>query len=209
MYKFYPKIYVQPLGHTVKKILLIMKITTLLLITVILQVSASSFAQKITLSEKNTPLVKVFNQIRLQTGYDFAFTATTLKDAKPVSIDVKNAELSDVLQTIFDGQPLDYSIENKSVVVSIKEPSFLDKLKDKAAKLLALPADITGTVIDSFGRPLVGASVSLKKTKYSTLTDNKGNFTFSAVPQGKYTLIITYIGYAKLEKDIQVIHPSY
>ncbi|WP_254070830.1 SusC/RagA family TonB-linked outer membrane protein [Pedobacter sp. L105] len=180
-----------------------MKLTTLLLITVILQVSAKTLAQKVTLSERNAPLVDVFNQIQKQTGYDFAFTVSTLKDAKPVNIDVKNVELSEVLKKVFDGQPLDYSIESKSVVVSKKEPSLLYDLKNKAVKLLNLSADINGRILDSLGQPLIGASVSLKNTKYYTLTDNKGNFNFSSVPQGKYTLVVTFIGFDKIEKDIE------
>jgi hypothetical protein len=58
---------------------LIMKLTTLLLITAILQVSASTFAQRVTLSEKNTPLNKVFEKISDQTGYDFLISTETLK----------------------------------------------------------------------------------------------------------------------------------
>ena len=204
MYNFYLKIFVQPPGYAVKKILLTMKLTTLLLITVILHVSASSFAQKVTLSEKNAPLIVVFNQIRAQTGYDFAFTVTTLENAKPVTINVKNADLDEVLETIFDNQPLDYFIENKSVVVSKKSPSFLDNVKDKAAKLFDFSTNFNGRVIDSIGQPLAGASVILKDTKYYTLTDNKGNFSFSSVPQGRYTMVVTYVGYAKLQKHIEV-----
>jgi TonB-linked SusC/RagA family outer membrane protein len=204
MYNFYSKLLVPPPGGTIKKILLIMKLTPLLLIAAILHVSASTFAQKVTLSEKNAPLVDVFNHIRSQTGYDFAFTTTTLNDAKPVTINVKNAELDDVLKKIFDEQPLDYSIEDKSVVVSKKEPSFLENIKNGAIKIFDLSADINGRVIDSLGQPLIGASVILKDTKYNTLTDTRGSFTFNSVPQGKYKLIITYIGYAKLEMNITV-----
>ena len=168
-----------------------------------MQVSASTLAQKVTLSDKNAPLTVVFNQISAQTGFDFAYTGTILNSAKLVTIDVKNEELADVLKKIFDDQPLDYSIEDRSVVVTKKEPSFFDKVKDKAAKVFDLSADITGRVVDSLGQPLIGASVSLKDTKYSTLTDNQGSFTFPSIPQGKYTLIITYIGYTRLEEIIE------
>lgn len=54
-------------------------LTTVLLISAIIQVGTSSFARKITLSEKNAPLMKVFREIRAQTGYDFMLTATTMK----------------------------------------------------------------------------------------------------------------------------------
>ena len=204
MYNFYTDIFVQPSGSAVKKILLVMKLTTFLMITSILQVSARAVSQKVTLFEKNAPLTEVFNQISIQTGFDFAFTAATLRDAKSVSINVKNADLDDVLQRIFNGQPFDYSIEEKSVVISRKELSLLDNLKNKTAKLLNLPGTISGTVSDSLYHPLIGANVSLKGTNYNTVTDHGGSFTFHSIPQGKYTLVISYVGYERVEKQIIV-----
>lgn len=73
MYKFYPKLYVQPPGRTLK-LFLVMKLTTLLLIAGFLQVSARTAAQKISLHEKNATLIQVFEKIRAQSGYDFLVT---------------------------------------------------------------------------------------------------------------------------------------
>jgi TonB-linked SusC/RagA family outer membrane protein len=202
MYKIYAKQFVLPPGRA-KQLLRVMKLTTLIMLIAFLHVSASTMAQKVSLNVINAPLVTVFNQIKKQTGYDFAFTGKTLDQAKSVTINVKNKELADVLKQIFDDQPLDYKIDDKSIEISRKDPSFLDNFKDKVAKLLTLPANITGRVVDSLGNPLEGASVSLKNTNYNTLTDNKGNFTLSSVPEGKYTLVITYIGYAKIERSIE------
>jgi hypothetical protein len=185
-----------------RKLLLIMKLTTLILVTVILHVSASSLAQKITLVEKNAPLVDVFNHISNQTGYDFLFTGSDLKNAKPISIDIKNVDLNEVLSRIFEGQPLNYTIENKSVVVSIKEVPLVQQLSDKFKTGLKIPADIGGTVTDTLGNPLVGASVSIKGLTVTTLTDSKGNFNILNAPQGKYTLVASYVGYEKSEIDI-------
>ncbi|WP_158995636.1 SusC/RagA family TonB-linked outer membrane protein [Mucilaginibacter sp. L196] len=198
-----------------------MKLTTLILIAAILQVSASSFAQKITLSEKNAPLVEVFNQISTQTGYDFLFTATTLKGASRVSINVKDAELSDVLKKIFEGQPLDFTIENKSVVVSIKEKSFLDKVKDAFTTV-----DVHGRVVDEKGQPMAGATVSIfvsdeindKKTgdfsikvkgrNAAAVTDVNGEFYLKNVDE-KSSIMITYTGYTvytvRAAKDLGTI----
>lgn len=181
-----------------------MKLTTLMLFLAFMQVSASTLAQKVSLSERNASLTTVFEHIRSQTGYDFAYTTATIQVAKSVTIDVKNKELADVLKMVFNDQPLDYKIDYKSVSVTKKEPSFLENLKDKTAKLLDLPTDVKGRVIDSLGQPLIGASVALKGTNYYTLTDNRGNFSFPSIPQGSYTLVITYIGYAKLEKKIEI-----
>ncbi len=188
MYKFHTKNLVQPPG-CIPNILLVMKLTTLILITAVLHVSATSFAQKITLSKKNALLIKVFNDIRIQSGYDFVFTATLLKNAEPVTINVKNAELGDVLRTIFDGQPFDYSIEDKSVIVSSKEVSFLDNIKSA----LQIPVTVSGKVTDTTGTPLPGASIVNKTDGKAILTNNKGEFTLTA--QRGDQIIVTFVGY--------------
>ena len=179
-----------------------MKLTALMLFLAFMQVSASTLAQKVTLSERNASLTTIFEQIRNQTGYDFAYTTATIKAARPVTIDVKNEDLSEVLDRIFSGQPLNYTIGNKSVVVSIKDVSFLDQLSDKVKTVLNLPTEISGTVTDTLGHPLVGASVSIKGKNLITQTDSKGNFSFPNMPQGSYTLVVSYIGYEKLETRI-------
>ncbi|WP_213087097.1 SusC/RagA family TonB-linked outer membrane protein [Chitinophaga agrisoli] len=175
-----------------------MKLTTFILVTVMLHVTASSLAQKITLVEKNAPLVDVFNHISDQTGYDFLFTGSDLKKASPVSINIKNVDLHEALAKIFEGQPLNYTIENKSVVVTVKQASLMDQL---SAQLRA-PANISGTVSDTLGNPLVGASVAIKGMAFSTQTDSKGTFSLANVPQGKFTLIASYVGYERSAVDI-------
>src|SRR5919206_833809 len=87
------------------KALLIMKLSIILLLATILQVSAKSYAQKITLSEKNAPLEKVLKEIREQSGYDFFYNSKLIKEANPVSINVRNTELEEVLKLALSGQP--------------------------------------------------------------------------------------------------------
>jgi len=161
----------------------------------LMQVSASTLAQKVTLSDKNTSLSTVFDQISSQTGFDFAYTGTILNKAKLVTIEVKNEDLSIVLKQIFDGQPLDYTIEDKSVVVSAKDPSLLEKLK---SALNLDKIEVTGKVVDETGQPLSGATVIVKGTNNSTITDGKGIFTLKNVDPNAL-IDITYIGFDKKE----------
>lgn len=195
MYKFYPENCLK-LPRCTAKILLVMKLATLLLITTILHVSASVFAQKITLSEKKMPIQKVFDQIRIQTTYDFVFSDDILKDIKPVSIQVKDADLKSVLDRIFEGQQLEYSIEDKSIVVSRKEPSILDKLK-----YIFTVINVHGKIVDEKGIPMSGVIVTVKETNRSTVSDADGNYSIQA--DGKYTLVFSFIGYKRLEKHIE------
>lgn len=193
MYKFYPKIFVQPPG-CMPKMLLIMKLTAFLLTAIVLQVSASTFAQKVTLKEKNVPLSQVFNKISSQTGFDFLYTTSLLKGAKPVTIDVQNTELSVVLKEIFADQPLDFSIEDKSVVVTPRSPAKIQKPR-------AL-IDATGTVIDSAsGKPLSGATVLIKGTLQAVRTAPNGFFILGGIDENAI-VIISFVGYKYQELSV-------
>lgn len=52
---------------------------------------------------------------------------------------------------------------------------------------------ITGTVVDSSGNPLAGATVNIKNSKTVSLTDLKGKFSIQAPPEAK-TLVVNYVG---------------
>jgi outer membrane receptor protein involved in Fe transport len=62
--------------------------------------------------------------------------------------------------------------------------------------LLAFSQTIKGKVTDTkTGEPLVGATVKLEGTNYSTLVKLDGSFSFSKVPAGTYKVMINYLDY--------------
>jgi TonB-dependent receptor len=63
---------------------------------------------------------------------------------------------------------------------------------------------ITGHVTDTNHDPLVGAKVELQPLGRTAVTDNQGQFTISDLAAGKYTLAISYVGFAPFSKDIDV-----
>lgn len=65
--------------------------------------------------------------------------------------------------------------------------------------------NISGQVTDKDGGALPGASVTIKGTTRGVSTDLAGNFTFLNVKQGKTTLVVNYMGYTSLEKEVTVI----
>ena len=62
-------------------------------------------------------------------------------------------------------------------------------------------SNVTGTVVDETGEPVIGASVMVKGTKTGTVTDVDGKFSLVNV-QGK-TLVVSYIGYDNKEVRAQ------
>jgi TonB-linked SusC/RagA family outer membrane protein len=201
MYRFYIKKLWIRLRISVK-LVRIMRLTTLILITTILQVSANSFAQRITLSEQNAPLSTVLEKISGQSGYDFIFSSSTLNTAKKVTLSIKNAELKDVLKQIFDKQPLEFAIEAKTVIVSKKEPSLLDMVVNHFSQI-----DIRGKISDENGKSLPGATVLVKGSKRFTQTNENGEFEFKDIDE-KAILVITYIGYKSKEIKAVSVSPN-
>jgi TonB-dependent starch-binding outer membrane protein SusC len=58
---------------------------------------------------------------------------------------------------------------------------------------------IKGRVMDENGKPLAGASVTIKNTNITTSTDSLGNFQISAPGQVKDPLVVSFIGYTGTE----------
>jgi len=170
-----------------------MRLTTVLLIASLMQVSAATLAQKISLKEKNAPLEQIFDQIRQQTGYDFLYNKNLLKKARPVNIDLKNATMEETLTACFAGQPFTFSLQEKTIVVKDKAPTFLERV---VATLNSI--DASGRVVDSENRPLPGASVKVKKTGKGVSTDKDGRFFLRGVEEGA-VLVVSFIGYLPKE----------
>jgi len=188
MYKNYTSKIAVPNRH-LTKLLLYMRLTTVILIATMMQVSAAGFAQKITIAEKNATIKSVFQKIRKQSGYNFLYTEDQLQHAAPVNISMSGAELKVVLDKIFEQQQLTYSIDEKTVVIKDREKTIFDRLKDYVNR-----QDISGRVLNETGGPLLGASVRILGTSHRALTDIEGKFRFSNAPD-KGRLVISYIGY--------------
>ena len=76
-----------------RQTLLCMKVTAFILLAFCMQVSATTLAQTVTLSEHKAALEKVINDIKQQTGYSFFYNQDWLQQAQPVDIEVKEVPL--------------------------------------------------------------------------------------------------------------------
>jgi len=86
-----------------------------------LEAAAKGYGQTISLELQNTPLEKALREITSQTGLSFIYTRAQLKNTQPVTIQLKDASIKDVLNKCFANQPLWYAIEDKYVVVLDRE----------------------------------------------------------------------------------------
>ena len=177
------------------KTLLIMKLTFILLIAACLQVNAGGgYAQKITLSQKDVSLAKVFNEIRDQSGYLFLYNNKQLDNGKRVNIEVKNASIEEVLKQSFKDQLLTYAIVEKTIVVMPREIEDMPDLVPEIP-LPPPPIEIHGRVVNQQGDPLQNVSVLIAGTTTGTTTGSDGRFALTAPDNKNITLEISSVGY--------------
>ncbi len=71
--------------------------------------------------------------------------------------------------------------------------------------LNAQQLDFAGVVVDKeTGEAIEGANILLDKQNVGTVSDAKGQFVFQKVKQGKHTLIVSFIGYQEIRKNVEV-----
>lgn len=181
-----------------RKWLMRANLTAFLIVLSLLQVSAASLAQKVTLKENNVSLEKVFREIRKQTGYDVLVDNTDFKTSKKINVNFVDAPLEKVMDLVVSGTGLTYVFEDKTVV--IKEKSMVDKVIAYFANI-----DVTGRVVDEKGEPVAGATVKVKGTSMVTSSNGDGVFVLRNVSEGA-VLEISYLGYqsreVKVSKDL-------
>ena len=88
-----------------KKAFFIMKLTACILLFCCLTAAATGVGQTVSLKVTNVPVKKVLREIIKQTRFTILYSEESLKDAKPVSINVDNAPIEQVLTLCFKDQP--------------------------------------------------------------------------------------------------------
>jgi len=171
------------------KTLLVMRLTALLLFSAALGVSAKTRSQTVTCTARSVKIEKVFASIEQQTGYVFFYRKEDVEKIKPVSIDLVKADLNTAIRTVLDGLPLRYEIQGNTIVITKKE------MQSGTPPVTAIPPPVilNGTVVDSAGQPVAGATISIKGKKGGAVTNGEGKFTISV--EKNETIVISYVGY--------------
>lgn len=162
----------------------------------LLQVSAAGFAQQLTLSKKQISLEQIFREISKQTGYQVFYADKGMDAAKRIDVNFKNSTLAEVMDLCLQKQNLSYAIEDKSIVIRIREKSIVDKV---LAYISAV--DIKGRVLDETGQGLPKATVRIKGSEHLVLTNENGEFQLSNIAENTI-LQVFYIGYQTKEISV-------
>jgi len=171
------------------KIFVKMRVTLLM----VLLATFSSFANKTTaqnaslsLNVNNSTVRNVLRTIEKETGYSFIYSSELIDVNRRVSLNEQETSLQDVLDALFAGTPVNYSINDDHIVLSRTSG-------DATGKAQPQGHEVSGKVTDGSGAPLPGVTVVIKGTTKGTITDANGVYHLTNVPEN-VTLLYSFVG---------------
>lgn len=165
---------------------------TLLIMIFFLLTSTTLFAQisqNIDIKLEKVTLNSFLTAIESKTDYTFMYKNLDL--TTPVTINAEQTRLSDILNQVLSPLNIEYEVSGKRII--LKENS--------RAKPSVVKRDLTGTIMDEYGDPIIGANVVEKGTTNGVITDVYGKFTLSVAENAM--LDISYIGYMTQSISVQ------
>ncbi len=154
--------------------------------------NAQNTLPKVNLEVKEATFAQVIESLRKQTNYQFVFNSDDVKEIKSITVDVKNANLLSVLESILNisSTKLTYEVEGTSVVIT----------KVKGEQSTTQKRSLSGIILDEEGLPMTGVNVYVKGTKIGVYSEVDGKYTISSsnIPADA-VVIFSFIGYETIE----------
>ncbi len=148
--------------------------------------SAPLRAQKdnrLTLELNQASLAEFVKSVEGATDYTFIYSED-VKLAEPITMNVRNATLKNVLNTAFEGQPVKFEIEDHHILLMRQRAQIRNVV-------------LSGRVTDaSTGEPLVGVSIYNPQRRTGTTTDTNGYYNLTQPNNVDFELVFSYVGYA-------------
>lgn len=147
---------------------------------------------QVSINAVNKPIEVVFKQIESQTGYTVFYGRPTLNGDELVTLQTR-ASLSNVMNTLLKGRGVSWALRDRSIILTkrsvIGDNSSTNVVIDTVPRV-----NISGSIIDKSGTPIIGATVSLKGQTLGQATDNLGQFRFMNIPSSAI-LVVSSVGY--------------
>lgn len=152
--------------------------------------AAESYAQTaiVNVEVQNKTVRDVLKEIEKQSSFGFFYDNTLIDLNRRVSVTSRNSDIFKVLEKVFRGTNVTYSVLDKKIVLSTTSA--------KTVTAQQASYKISGRVVDVNGEAVIGASIMQKGTTNGTITDVDGNFILN-VSAKEVTLDVSYIGYSK------------
>ena len=144
--------------------------------------------QKVSIKMENVRMKQVMNEIERQTKFLFGIN-DDVDVNRLVTVNVTNQSLQAALDQMVKGTDITYQISSSNIILSKKQAK--------------LPVDISGTIRDINGSPIVGATIVIRGTSIGISSGSDGSFSLQIPPPAaSRQLEVSYLGYETLVVDV-------
>ncbi len=187
---------------------LTVKLTALFLIVSFFSTHANSYSQntKLSLDMENVEILQVFEQIESISEFKFFYDNSKVNAHRKVSISVDQKLITEILEQLFRGTNISYVFNKKQIVLKTKNANDVVPVKEDEPSAASVPIEdvqttISGTITDSNGAPIPGASVVEKGTTNGVAADFDGVYQITV--QGPNAILtVSSIGFARKEVPV-------
>lgn len=172
-----------------------MKLTTIFLLVALFNIHANSFSQKdrITLIMKDATVLEVINEIESNTDFRFIYKLKDVDINLKVSIQAEKERIDKVLDILFLNKEIEYRILNRQVI--LRKSTIIPIINKNQQR------EVSGTVRDKNGIPLLGVNVIVKGTSTGVATDFDGQYEIN-IPDQNSVLVFSFIGFFTKEEPV-------
>ncbi|HEY9124961.1 MAG TPA: TonB-dependent receptor [Bacteroidales bacterium] len=174
-----------------QRILLFLLFTFIICVEIIAQ--RDILSRKVSVYVQNKRIADVVDDISKQSGVDFLYSPDLVDLERQITVNITNVDLQKVLQQLFRGTNVIYSIVAGQVVL---------KKKTQIPK-----HSISGFVSDmASGEKLAYATIAIQGKNFAVTSNNYGFYSLSE-PEGFVYMMVSYVGYKsnvigiELDKD--------
>ena len=167
------------------KLVRIMKLTVIIILVTLMQVSASVYSQTKLLNLKidNTSIESVLKEIENQSEFFFLYNNKQIDVTKKIDIDVANKTIEDVLETMLKETGIHYLIKDRQIVLYNGDVNSIIDAIGKSQIVQQQQKTVSGKVTDAKGAPLPGVTVVIKGTTNGTVTNADGEYSLTNISE--------------------------
>ena len=182
----------------IKKLFRVMKLTGFFLMISVMTVWAGktySQTKTLNLNMERSTVKEVLSEIERQSEFYFMYSGKYVDVDREVSVHVEAQKIEAVLNILFAGTDVGYSIKDRFIVLTTPE------IINNGTLTVVQQKTVSGKVTDDSGNPLPGVTVVVKGTTIGTVTNKDGNYMIGNIPEGA-TLVFSFVGMKTQEVEV-------
>uniref|UniRef100_UPI00321633B1 TonB-dependent receptor n=1 Tax=uncultured Draconibacterium sp. TaxID=1573823 RepID=UPI00321633B1 len=183
-----------------QKLFRIMRLSVILLLAGMMNVTASVYSQtaRLSVDARNKKIVDVLTSIENQSEFRFFYKNEQVDVNRKVSVKAEDTSVENILETVFEGTRITYKFfDDKLILLSTQKvgDSYGEGSQNQEKS-------VSGKVTDESGEPLPGVTILIKGTTIGTVTNLDGEYFITNLPEDA-SLLFSFVGMRSQEVVVE------